>query len=67
MRSIDFFGWNIEVNVEFNDYLDIGNRRLVFLNDSTKEIMVVFEINQENELIIHPRVVQQVIFKDERT
>ncbi|WP_166786802.1 hypothetical protein [Jeotgalibacillus salarius] len=52
---MNFFDWKIEMVESFKPYIDIDNKRMAILTTEDDEIHMALELDEKNNLVMHPR------------
>ncbi|MGE7187315.1 hypothetical protein ACQKKK_26165 [Peribacillus sp. NPDC006672] len=52
---MNFFDWEIEMPESLKPYLDKEYKRIAILTKEDDEIHIVFEFDENNHLVMHPR------------
>ncbi|MEK5215935.1 hypothetical protein [Psychrobacillus sp. FSL H8-0487] len=52
---MNFFDWKIEMVESLKPYIDIENNRMAILTAEDDEIHMALELDENNNLVMHPR------------
>lgn len=52
---MNFFDWKIEMVESLKPYIDIENKRMAILTAEDDEIHMALELDENNNLVMHPR------------
>ena len=52
---MNFFDWTIDLAEGLKPYIDIENKRMAILTTGDDEIHLALELDENNNLVMHPR------------